>query len=154
MFIVGSVTMDYIHKWKKGFMIGKQVNGKYYYFGNYQTLEKAKKVRDYFVEHDWDISERFKFMDIPPTRYLRKTRAGNYKIVKWLNGKMEYFGTFHNLEDAMLERDLLVESDWDLDVLCECSDEGNVWEINGIKSSWTKHEKWNDYFTAKRSGIL
>ena len=113
-------------------MIGKQVNGKYFYFGNYQSLEKAKKVRDYFVEHDWDISERFKFMEIPPTRYIRKTRAGNYKIVKWLNGKMVYFGTFHSLEDAMLERDLLVESNWDWEVLCECSDEGN----NGIYMDW------------------
>lgn len=138
--------MDYIHKWKKGFMIGKQVKGKYFYFGNYQSLEKAKKVRDYFVEHDWDISERFKFMEIPPTRYIRKTRAGNYKIVKWLNGKMVYFGTFHSLEDAMLERDLLVESNWDWEVLCECSDEGNNWVLYGLGVSWTKHKKREDYY--------
>ncbi len=127
-------------------MIGKQVNDKYFYFGNYQSLEKAKRVRNYFVEHNWDISERFKFMEIPPTRYIRKTRAGNYKIVKWLNGKMVYFGTFHSLEDAMLERDLLVESNWDWEVLCECSDEGNNWVLHGLGVSWTKHKKREDNY--------
>lgn len=146
--------MDYIHKWKKGYMVAKQVNGKMMYFGNYQSLDKAKEARDYFLEHDWDVNERFKFMTIPPTRYIRITRAGNYKIVKWLNGKMVYFGTFHSLEDAMLERDLLVANDWDWDKLCECSDEGEHWDIKGLKTSWTKHEKWNDYFTAKRSEII
>ena len=135
-------------------MIGKKVEDTYYYWGYYKTLEKAKKARDYFVEHDWDISERFKFMEIPPTRYLRKTRAGNYKIVKWLNKKMVYFGTFHTLEDAMLERDLLIQCGWDWDRLCECSDEGDLWDLKGIHTSFTKHEKWNDFYSTKRMGIF
>lgn len=150
--------MDYIHKWKKGYMIGKQVNGKYYYFGNFKSLEKAKKVRDYFLEHNWPIDERFRFMEIPKTRYIRKTRAGNYKIVKWLEvegvKKMVYFGTYSTLDKAMIERDLLVQYDWDLERVCECSDEGDNWMIKGMSTSFTKHDKWNDYFTAKRSGII
>lgn len=146
--------MKYIYKWEKGYMVNKQIDGKFYYFGNYHSLEKAKKARDYFVDHDWRIDERFKFMKIPPTRYLRKTKAGNYKIVKWLNKKMVYFGTFHNLEDAMLERDLLIECNWDWDILCECSDEGDLWRLHGLPISFKKHEKRNDYFTAKRGGIL
>lgn len=150
--------MDYIHKWKKGYMIGKQVNDHYYYFGNYQSLEKAQKVRDYFVEHDWPINDRFKFIEIPKTRYLRKTKAGNYKIVKWLevNGikKMVYFGTYSTIDKAMAERDLLVQYNWDLEKVCECSNEGENWNIKGLGTSWTKHDKWNDYFTAKNGGIL
>lgn len=149
--------MDYIHKWKKGYMIGKQVNGKYYYFGNYQSLETAKKVRDYFVENDWNPEERFKFMG-KPTRYIRKTRSNTFKIVKWLDvdgiKKMVYFGTYSSLDKAMMERDLLVEYDWDLERVCECSNEGDSWDLKGMKTSWTKHERWNDYFTAKRSGII
>ena len=139
-------------------MIGKQVNDHYYYFGNYQSLEKAQKVRDYFVEHDWPINDRFKFIEIPKTRYLRKTKAGNYKIVKWLevNGikKMVYFGTYSTIDNAMAERDLLVQYNWDLEKVCECSNEGENWNIKGLGTSWTKHDKWNDYFTAKNGGIL
>lgn len=150
--------MDYIHKWKKGYMIGKQVNDHYYYFGNYQSLEKAQNVRDYFVEHDWPINDRFKFIEIPKTRYLRKTKAGNYKIVKWLevNGikKMVYFGTYSTIDKAMAERDLLIQYNWDLEKVCECSNEGENWNIKGLGTSWTKHDKWNDYFTAKNGGIL
>ena len=93
-------------------------------------------------------------MGTTKTRYIRKTKAGNYKIVKWLNNKMVYFGTYHSLEDAMIERDLLVQYDWDLEKVCECSDEGECWNIHGLNTSWTKHEKWNDYFTAKRSEII
>ena len=135
-------------------MIGKQINGHFYYFGNYQSLGKAKQARDYFLKNGWDVKERFKFMKMPPTRYIRKTKAGNYKIVKWLNKKMVYFGTFHSLDDAMRERDLLVEFNWDLEVLCECANEGDLWDLKGLGTSWTKHEKQNDYFTAKNGGIL
>ena len=77
--------MDYIHKWEKGYMISKQVNGIYYYFGNYQSIDKAKQVRDYFVANDWNINERFKFIEKRAERYIRITRAGNFKIVKWLD---------------------------------------------------------------------
>ena len=152
--------MDYIHKWKKGYMVGKQVNGVYYYFGNYQSIEKAKEVRDYFVDNNWDINERFKFMEKRPERYIRITRAGNYKIVKWLNvdgvKKMVYFGTFSTIDKAMKERDLLEQYNWDLELVCECSDEGMAFldGIKPLKSTFTKHDKWNDWFTAKNAGMF
>ena len=44
------------------------------------------------------------------------------------------------------ERDLLVESNWDWEVLCECSDEGNNWVLYGLGVSWTKHKKREDYY--------
>ena len=110
--------MKYISKARKGYRVSKYINGKGYHFGHYPTLEKAKEARNYFIEHDWDINERLKFKDTN-MMYIRKTKQGYYKIEKRLNNTTEYFGTFHSLEDAISERDLLIKYNWDLELVCE-----------------------------------
>ena len=69
---------------------------------------------------------------------------------------MVYFGTFSTIDKAMKERDLLEQYNWDLELVCECSDEGIAFleGIKPLKSTFTKHEKWNDYFTAKNDGMF
>ena len=58
--------------------------------------------------------------------------------------------------DAQFERDLLILSDWDIDNLCEFDDStnGEKW-LDGkmMKCSFQKRIR-NDYFLAKRGGIL
>ncbi|WP_455645450.1 hypothetical protein [Methanosphaera sp.] len=38
---------------------------------------------------------------------------GKYQIIKWLNGKTIYFGSFNTLEEAITERDHLIKHNWD-----------------------------------------
>lgn len=132
--------MKYISNFKGKFMITKWVNGKKYYFGRFDTLEEARSVRDYFIEHGWDITERFKFRKVKPFQHIMISEEGNYRVVKRINGKLTHFGTFHNLKDAQLERDLLMKFDWDLDKICECADEGESWITKSMKTSFQKNE--------------
>ena len=38
---------------EKGYMIRRRVNGKVKYFGCYDTIDDAIKVRDYLIKHGW-----------------------------------------------------------------------------------------------------
>ena len=42
---------------------------------------------------------------------------GSYKINKTLNGTFRNFGTYPSLENALLARDILIESDWNIDMV-------------------------------------
>lgn len=137
--------MKYIHNFKGKFGITKQINGKKYYFGCYDSLEEALKVREYFMKHGWNINERFKFRKVKPYQHIMISEEGNYRVVKRINNKLTHFGTFHTLEDAQKERDLLMKFDWDLEKVCECADEGDHWLSKTMKTSFEKNPKrgWN-----------
>ena len=135
--------MRYIHRLEGKWAITKQVNGKKYYFGSYDTLEEAKKIRDYFIKHKWNIDERFKFKKTKPYQHIMISEEGNYRVVKRINNKLTHFGTFHTLEDAQKERDLLMKFDWDLERVCECADEGCSLKLPTVGSTFEKQEhRW------------
>lgn len=48
----GEMYIRYDEK-SKSYMLRKNVNGKYTYFGRYKTLEDAVRVRDYMMTHGW-----------------------------------------------------------------------------------------------------
>lgn len=135
--------MKYISILKGKFQVSKQVNGKRYYFGSYDTLEEAKKVREYFIKHNWDVNERFRFKKTKPFQHIIISEEGNYRVVKRINYKLVHFGTFHTLEDAQRERDLLMQFDWDLERVCECADEGCSSALPTVGTSFEKQEnRW------------
>lgn len=49
-------------------------------------------------------------------KYIRKINK-KYSIVKTINGKQHYYGTYNTLEDATLIRDNLIKFNWDKDYL-------------------------------------
>lgn len=135
--------MRYISNFKGKWVINKQVNGKKYYFGSYNALEEAKKVRDYFIKHNWNIEDRFKFIETKPYQHIMISEEGNYRVVKRINNKLTHFGTFRTLEDAQKERDLLMKFDWDLEKVCECADEGCSTTLPVVGSAFEKQEnRW------------
>lgn len=91
----------------------KRVNGKLTYFGVFNTLDDAKRYREYCMRYDWNVDPYY-----PKMKYITR-QDGRYYIVKTINGKKELFGSFDNLEDAIFERDLCVSCDWDMDLLVE-----------------------------------
>ena len=96
---------------------GKNI-GKHY--GSFKTLEEAIEYRDLCIERDWDeqLMPRNNPTAFNPMKYIKKTPAGNYRIQKWENGTSEHYGTYLTLFDAMQERDLLIEHNWDYDAVC------------------------------------
>ena len=73
---------------------------------------------------------------------------GNFKINKTLNGTMRNFGTYPSLENARLARDILIENDWNIDMVpIELFKEME-------KYPYIKHQYGRFVITKKIEGIL
>lgn len=104
----------YIYYMQGKYRVLKTIDDRKAYYGGYDTLEEARKRRDYLVSIDWDEPktfrkyERIERDDSMKYIYLDK-RSGNYFIKKG----DECYGTFKSLDDAKNERDYMVSIDWD-----------------------------------------
>lgn len=123
----------------KGKILKKSVSCYSIYFGrkyicNCRTYEHAYFVRRELVKCDWDISELDRIFEEYPVFYTELLHFYIYLSFnngKWLltipsdksdDGKMQHI-YYSKLEDALFERDFLVEHDWDYDLLVECIDD-------------------------------
>lgn len=106
-----------IQKHKTKYIIRKYKDGKHNHLGCGETLIEALMIRDWCKANDW------KPFPSKPRKYIYNTSVGTYQIVKNFvedgGYKIHCFGTYKSLEDAMVERDRLVEVDWDLDAWCD-----------------------------------
>lgn len=76
---------------------------------------------------------------VPGTKYISyRPKLDVYEVVKRINGKVEYFGRYHNLDDAIKCRDYFIEHDWDLNLRL-------IHTIN--KNIRLKRGKWTIYKT-------
>lgn len=133
--------------------IRKEINHKKYSFGTYPTLEEAIKARDYFVKNGWKIYERLIFSIL---EHIVK-RNGKYEIRKVINGKLEHFGSFNNLEDAKEEVIFLKKCGWDYDNMESIDDTVNDESmfLDGIcfNSFFEKKAERNDLYMVLRGGL-
>ena len=110
---------SYIYLNKNGsFEIRKRIGGVLLYWGSFTTLEEAKLYRAYYIGKNWIVNPHFRNRE---TRYIRE-QEGVFIVNKRTNGKLDYFGTFQNLEDAKNERDICIACNWDLDQIVEFGD--------------------------------
>ncbi len=111
----------FIKKIGQKYMIYKTINAETKFYGSFDNLDDAMKKRDELVADNWGLD----FDDIPlPGRKGKYGKhiifhEGVFKINKFLEGKQRYIGTFKTVEEAIKYRDLLIENDWDLDILPE-----------------------------------
>jgi len=103
---------------KKQFIIDGKIVNKYY--GSFKYLNQAREYRDLCIEKNWDDSLLISNNPTAnnPLKYIHKTRNGNYAISKTDGYKSNWYGVYPTLIDAIKERDLLIECDWDYDALC------------------------------------
>ena len=146
----------YISKRKGSYVILKKVNRVTCFFGTYKTLEKARRIRDYFERTGWNLNERLWFSD---TLYVSKNK-GKYVIRKTIDGKRVWFSQWNDRETAIEEANLLKKCNWDWDGLCEGIDEsinGEPIMLKGVKKGGYTFEKKengrNDVHMMRRSGI-
>ena len=110
--------MKYIRKTNSGnYCLIKKIKGKFYNFGTYPTVKEAKKYRDYFESKGWEncLDKRLEYSTLKtnPNRYIRPYK-NHYRIIKILNNKTCFFGTYHTLENAQKARDYFEDNGWNV----------------------------------------
>ena len=111
-------------------------DGKKHYACSCRTYEQAYYVKKELNKVDWDMSKLDGIMDEYPRWYTWLLFFYQYVVPireQWaVNVPKEYvpegitgfqYGRYSNIEDALYERDFLMEHDWDYDLLVECIDD-------------------------------
>ena len=110
------ITCMQAYNGKTWYIVQKTINGVAYNFGTARTLIEALMIRDWCIVNNW--KKRYPKTHSTGEKYIRKVK-GYFYVQKVVNGKLEHFGSFKSLEDAIVERDLLIKYNWDLECLCE-----------------------------------
>lgn len=112
----------YIYQDYNGFRIIKNNES----YGWYDNLPDALYDRDRLESCDWDIEEfvwlpeqenPYKHMDLPPKeldrwrQYIYPCNNG-FRIMKRINNKQHYFGTYKTMDEAIRKRNELIEKEW------------------------------------------
>ena len=98
------------------YVVQKRICGQTKHFGMCRTLIGVLMMRDWCQANDWQ--QPYPKKRSTEWKYIHKFN-GKYKIQKVIDGKIEYFGSFNTLEDALKERDLLIKYNWNLYDLCD-----------------------------------
>lgn len=125
---------SFIHYYLGKYHVNKTINGRKYSFGVFDDFEDARYQVYLCKRFGWDL--RLKPFDCMKYIHKRVHATGKvvYRIVRWVDGKDVYYGTFSNLDDAKFERDLLMVCDWDYDNLESVDDAFNGREfLKGIR---------------------
>ena len=109
---------EYISKNNRGYIVQKYINKKMVYFYFSKSLIECLMVRDLLIANFWDTECIRKKQTLTGEKYIYKDYNG-YSVRKAINGKMIHFGYFEKLEEAIVERDLLIANNWDLELACE-----------------------------------
>lgn len=112
----------YIYESNGGYSIKKDN----IHYGWYDDIRWALHDRDMLELCDWDLGEfvyiekdnQYLHMRLPPKglnrwrQYIYIKRNG-YVIQKTINGKLEYFGYYNTLNEALDRRDELISNNWE-----------------------------------------
>lgn len=125
----------FIHYYNGKYHVRKVIDGLRFSFGVFDNYHDAEYQVELCKKFGWDL--RLKPFDC--MKYIHKRVHDNgrvvYRVIRWHEGKEEYFGSFNRLEDAQFERDLLMCCNWDYDNLESVDDtimEGHKF-LDGVK---------------------
>lgn len=109
-----------IAKHSNKYEIKKSINGKESYYGRYNTLEFARRVKQKLIQRDWDKTQLHHIvleveteLKEPSLKHIQFNSAGRPYLMKTRNYKYKYYGTYDTLEEAQLVRNKLIEHNWD-----------------------------------------
>ena len=101
----------YIRKERGRYIVSKVIDGELKYFGTYDTIEEALKVRDKLLVNNWKTEENYEEEKVDTYVF----QIGDEFIVKKeINGIEEIFATFSEMGDAIKFRNLCVKNNWKL----------------------------------------
>lgn len=99
----------YILKKKNKFIVKRTYNGGNHFFGYFKTLDEAIECREELVSTNWgdlNISLQMK-----PGKYISYNGI-MYTIQRLVDGSINVYGYFYHLDDAIKQRDWLMENNW------------------------------------------
>ena len=107
---------SYVYKHWNQYYVQQWEGGKLKTFGKFKTEHEAIQCRNKLLKQGI-IKPKLGLHKIKyyPNRYIIRTPANTYAIIKRHNGKNEHFGTYRSLENARKERDYLESIGWDYD---------------------------------------
>ena len=142
------------------YRVAKVINGHEYSFGSFPTLKEAKECRNNCINHNWSLE----LLPSNPLRFiqfvLRKDGIIKYNIHRKEGNTSINYGLFDTVHEAMAERDLLEQCNWDYDAVCESLDDtldGRILFLNGKKSNMRipfEKQPRNDFWYAKNNKML
>ena len=91
------------------YIVFKVINNKEKTFGPYNSLNEAKIAKRNLLSNGWESD--LEFSRAKYGKYIRKD-GNNFKITKQINGEFHYFGSYSSLEEAIKNRDELVDNNW------------------------------------------
>lgn len=90
------------------------------YYGTFKTLEEAIQAREYFESRNWDTTIGYKKHGPHLPKYITYDKKRKYFVIhRYNNYKLECWGSYHTLKEAVEERDLLIKCGWDYETLCD-----------------------------------
>ena len=90
------------------------------------TIEELVFKYDLTFNELFNLSKQLHTPDKDKFKYIRKTPSKSYSIVKSINGKNIYFGSYKDENEAIIIRDELIECGWDKEELPRILDEFNI----------------------------
>lgn len=99
----------YIIKDNNKFIVRRIYKGVSHTFGYFKTLDEAIKCREELVSKNWgDLNIE---LQMRPGKYI-SFNGIMYTIQRMVNGKLHVYGFFYELEDALKQRDWLIDNNW------------------------------------------
>lgn len=99
----------YIIKDNNRFIVKRTYKGVLHTFGYYKTLDEALNRREELVSTNWgDLNIS---LEMKPGKYISYNGI-MYTIQRMVDGKLNVYGFFNELDDAIKQRDWLVKHGW------------------------------------------
>ena len=114
------------------FKVLKLLNGHQRFIGAFNTVDEAKKLRDFLIDNNWDLTKvPHEYIADHRSHKIRKIKD-RYIVQNIVNGERKYYESFDSYEEAEEYLNWLIENDWqvDEDSVEEKIDE-YVYEVNG-----------------------
>ncbi len=123
------LSLNNIEEIDGNFIIFKYINDKKVIFGEYDSIDEAKYIRNNLIDNAWESTEPY-----TRSKYGKYIQKDNNKFVvkRIYKGVLHTFGSFKTLDDALKCREDLVSTNWgDLNISLEMK-KGKYISYNGI----------------------